>query len=44
MANASVAIPTTDRRSVLNGMKRPPMTGKPHRYATQRLRKANGYP
>src|SRR5271154_4826767 len=45
MANASVATPTvaTDRPSVLNGMKRPPMAGKLHRYATQRPRKTNGH-
>jgi hypothetical protein len=45
MAKASVAIPTvaTDKPSVLNGMKRPPLAGKLHRYATQRPRKTNGY-
>ena len=45
MANASVAAPTvaTDRPRVLNGMIRPPMAGKLHRYARQQMRKRNGY-
>ena len=44
MANASVAAPTiaTDRPSVLNGMKQPPMAGKLPRYVSQQMRKTNG--
>jgi hypothetical protein len=46
MANASVAIPTvaTDRPSVLNGIKRPPLAGKLHPHATSTNEEGKGLP